>query len=197
MTSNGSPSSSGTAQSQTPGNTEIGIGRSLIGSDRHTPAPRSKPVTLAARAKEIRASLPCSLTRAMIMGLSQDYSLRRISFNLDMEIPDGDRANAIAYLHSVCQPATNREILEWLAELKLLTRIRNMTDQELGLTFAAMADRLADYPGEIVRFVLKRWPESSKWFPTLNELLEDIRIHNERSMLLEAISAYQPKENTQ
>ena len=128
------------------------------------------------------------------MELSQDYSLRRISFNPKMEIPAVDRANAIAYLGAVCQPAGRLEILEWLAELKLLTRTRTMTDRELGLTFASLADRLADYPGEIVRTVLKRWPENSQWFPTLNELIEDITVHNERCLILAAISDYQPKE---
>jgi hypothetical protein len=133
----------------------------------------------------------------MIMDLDQNYSLRRIRFDPNMEIPPIDQANAIAYLHSVCQPAGRRETLEWLAELKLLTRTRSMTDKELGLTFASLADRLADFPGEVVFTVLKRWPEKSKWFPTLNEILEDIKIHNERNLILNAITNHQPQEKAE
>lgn len=60
------------------------------------------------------------------------------------------------------------------------TTIRR-TDEQISLELAVEAyiDRLAEYPADIVEYVLRTYPDHHKWWPAWAELREELAYWNE------------------
>ncbi|MGE0830820.1 MAG: hypothetical protein AB7O04_15910 [Hyphomonadaceae bacterium] len=92
---------------------------------------------------------------------------------------------ALSRLQAALRPARPADVLDTLAELALLVEKRENDDDISEARMAAYLQRLQAYPGDIVLFVLKAWPDRSKFWPTWAELREalDERFAKRRVML--------------
>ena len=102
---------------------------------------------------------------------------------------DEDLKKAVQLIEKYSQPLEARELSALLTELHLLTKQRKENQVSLDLAFELYGRRLEKYPADIVREVLERWPDHSKWFPSWHELKEEIEWRDKRGKLKEAIEA--------
>lgn len=74
-------------------------------------------------------------------------------------------------------PAPRDKLIEWITVCAVLT-VATKDDELSGeLKMRAYAERLAEFPGDIVHAVLEEWPRKSKWFPAWAELEAAIQKH--------------------
>lgn len=97
---------------------------------------------------------------------------------------------AEATLSGLAAPAPRADIVEWLTMCAVLTAMPRDDDMTSDLKLRAFAERLSEHPGDIVRHVLKEWPESNKWFPTWSELRIEIdRMAGIRPAIIDRVRA--------
>ena len=91
-------------------------------------------------------------------------------------------------LSELMAPASRETLMEWLTVLAVETASRNEDEGTAQLRFATLAERLSAHPGDIVRYTLRAWPETHRFFPTSWKELRselDSRIR-ERRMIADA-----------
>ena len=84
------------------------------------------------------------------------------------EAQGGDAATALAKVEATMVPTPERQVEAWLAELSLITARRADTPEADELRLVAYANRLAEYPADVVRGAVlgKTW----HFWPTWAEL---------------------------
>ena len=102
---------------------------------------------------------------------------------------DEDFKKAVELIDQYSQPLQAQELSGLLAQLYSLTKQRKESQLTLEIAFEAFGSRLEKYPADIVREVLQRWPDHSKWWPSWYELKEEIEWRDKRGKLKEAIEA--------
>lgn len=85
-----------------------------------------------------------------------------------------DAEGAQAVLSGLTAPAPMSDIIEWLTICAVKTVHAKGDDMSSDLKMKVFASDLMDYPGDVVRHVLKEWPTSNKWFPSWSELVAQI-----------------------
>jgi hypothetical protein len=89
-------------------------------------------------------------------------------------------------------PARRSEIIKWLGRLRALTAWRGSAE-EGALVISALADELAEWPADAVLSALGEWPRKNRFWPTLAELLDEVRRGcKTRIMLLEKFGGSGP-----
>jgi hypothetical protein len=73
-------------------------------------------------------------------------------------------------LDAIDRPIERVDCLKALAKLKVLTRERNLTSDDLKAQILAYADELSAYPSDVVCSATREWAATSKWFPSWSEL---------------------------
>lgn len=81
---------------------------------------------------------------------------------------------AITTIQSAMKPADTERITGWLAEMSVKCAFKQQTDFTGELTLRVYARDLQEYPADVVRQVLRDWPNGSKWWPTWSELREKL-----------------------
>lgn len=110
-----------------------------------------------------------------------------IGYELTAELSDDDRGQAIAIAEAALWPATEEEIVKELGRLRALTVSRDIGN-DLSLVFAAYTHELRQYPAEAIRDVLRSWPRTQRFWPSMAELVERLdRIVKPRRVLREAL----------
>ena len=117
--------------------------------------------------------------------LNADYEL--VGYSCEGVIPVADMERAIEAIENTSAPATPREIGELVAELFVLTKQRREDQITLDISIEAFGSRLLEYPADIVREVLKKWPDRSTFFPSWHELKSEIDWRNKRGMMKVAL----------
>ena len=102
---------------------------------------------------------------------------------------DDDLKKAVQLIEQFSQPLQAQELSALLTELHLLTKQRKESQLTLDIAFEAFGSRLEKYPADIVREVLSKWPDQSKWWPSWHELKEEIEWRNKRGKLKDNIEA--------
>lgn len=98
---------------------------------------------------------------------------------------DADLAAAIA--EATLEPASEREIVVELGRLRSLTVSREI-GADLSLAFAAYTEELRRYPADAVREVLREWPKTQRFWPSMAELVLRLdRLVKPRQALQEAL----------
>lgn len=82
--------------------------------------------------------------------------------------PTADCAAALAAVEHAMAPASEADIALLLAELGQVTARRETSGAAADLFLAAYIQRLREYPGDVVRDVLRNWPGT--FFPKWGEL---------------------------
>jgi hypothetical protein len=78
-------------------------------------------------------------------------------------------------LEASMHPPERTELIKALGRLRLLTTWRASSSDEGALIFAVFADELAEWPSDAVLTALKNWPRTHKFWPTLSELLDEVK----------------------
>lgn len=84
-------------------------------------------------------------------------------------------AEARELLMTAMKPAPAKTIISELARLRQLTIARNSSQEDLRLVAAIYAEELSMFPADATIATLRAWPRKNKFWPTLAELLPEIR----------------------
>lgn len=96
--------------------------------------------------------------------------LRKV-VNLSIRSPSREATrHALKILTMAEQPASAEEIMGWLAILRTLVRAPNNSEFEAELVLRAYCEKLREFPKDVVRYVLTKWPDHSEWWPTWVDL---------------------------
>jgi len=142
--------------------------------------------------KQVEHQLAASLPRSVVTSLREkvdcDYNVT------GYDVVGGANASeiekAIDILRRFETPMAPREIGQLIARLLALTKQRATDQLTTDLAVEAYGSLLEEYPADIVREVMMKWPEierRGKWFPSWNELKEEIDWRNTRAMKREAL----------
>jgi hypothetical protein len=78
---------------------------------------------------------------------------------------------AVAIAEEILRPATEAAVIAELGRLRALTVSRDI-HEDIGIVFAVYTDELKRYPMDAVREVLREWPRSQRFWPSMAELTE-------------------------
>lgn len=81
---------------------------------------------------------------------------------------EADKAERI--IDALGAPAPVSKLTEWLTVCAALTAAPRDDDMTSELRLRVYTQKLADFPGDVVRKVLADWPSQSKWFPVWAEM---------------------------
>lgn len=111
------------------------------------------------------------------------------TIELTHPIPPRDLSTAIHTVESTLKPMPNAEIQKGLARLRLLTKVKQESTEDIRLSLAIYAEEMAPYPADVVRHILKTQPSMSMWWPAWAELKDRLELHTrKRRKLLEAMT---------
>lgn len=106
----------------------------------------------------------------------------------DLAAAEADLAVAIEIAEAALQPAPPQKVLAELTRLRALTVSRDQSTTDLELIAAAYTDELKKYPLDAVVEVLRDWPRSHRFWPSMAELVEPLdRLVGPRRALREAL----------
>ena len=135
--------------------------------------------------KTLEASLQLLKDLSVQEKLDSDYNL----VGYQVAGNDDDLKKAVELIEQYSQPLQAQELSGLLAQLYSLTKQRKESQLTLDIAFEAFGSRLEKYPADIVREVLIKWPDQSKWWPSWHELKVEIEWRNKRGKLKDNIEA--------
>lgn len=110
------------------------------------------------------------------------------AYEMTAPITGGDLTLAIEIAEAALRPATPQKILAELTRLRALTVSRDQATLDLELIAAAYTDELSRYPADAVVEVLRDWPRSNRFWPSMAELVGPLdRMTAPRKALWEAL----------
>lgn len=165
----------GPATSRTNPKNEIGTSASETGSMRRLPS--SSPLDAALQGsspvetmRALEASLPRSVNFSMTMECNTVGDF--LKWRLRYAVPDQDLSSALALAKQSLSPMTRNERLKLLTETFIRTAPRQQSTDDLKLRLGVYESDLAEFPADIVRYVLQEWPKNNMFWPTMKELYD-------------------------
>lgn len=106
-------------------------------------------------------------------------------------------AQALAVAEAILAPASECLALAELARVRVMTASRDI-GLDLQMALAAFVDELMRYPADAVTEVLREWPRTQRFWPTMAELTERLeRLVRPRRALCDALRrGYQPPQTS-
>ena len=111
-----------------------------------------------------------------------DRTTQRHGFDQEFvrfEVVEVPGANALAEVRealrrhvAACLPAPDERVVKELAALRVTTKSRPEADEDIDFALRIYAEKLRDYPADIVLEVLRTQPSHSKFWPAWQELQE-------------------------
>ena len=89
-------------------------------------------------------------------------------------------------VNELMAPAPVEQITEWLTILAVETASKDEGEAISQLRLKVLSERLTEYPGDVVRVVLRDWPLANTFFPTAFKPLADAlnaRMGNRRKIV--------------
>lgn len=90
-------------------------------------------------------------------------------------------------VNELMAPAPVEQIVEWLTVLAMETASKDEGEAISKLRLKVLSERLTEYPGDVVRVVLREWPLSQTFFPNAFKPLSDAlnaRMGNRRKIVM-------------
>ena len=81
-----------------------------------------------------------------------------------------------------CAPAPNDVILKELAAMRILTKGKAEDSADRKFTIAVYAEKLAQWPGDVVLHVLRTQPSMCKWWPSWSDLEDRLELYGKKRM---------------
>ena len=104
--------------------------------------------------------------------LAADYEFIRYDETVPWKGPDEDLDHAITTLDQACIPLSAAETVAMLSRLWAMTKRQVMEPCDMVLAIRSYTDELGRFPAPAVCHALSAWPRTSKWWPTLFEIIE-------------------------
>ncbi|MGI9484983.1 MAG: hypothetical protein ACR2RF_03690 [Geminicoccaceae bacterium] len=97
-------------------------------------------------------------------------------YNLPMviEASEGELREALVQVDQATQPLPDERIVLEINKLKVRCKMRAEQQEDMQMLIACLLDDLSEYPADVVVDVLKAWPRRSPWWPSWNELYEQL-----------------------
>ena len=170
-------------------NTRTGMQRSTTGSDRGSRGMTSvnddAPMGRREMEKHLEASLPQSIVSSIKPVLSSDYDL--LAYTIEGPVAVDDIQAAIETIEEFSQPASAREIGELIAMVYAMTAQRNQDQITMDLAISSFGRKLLEYPADVVRETMTKWPDKSTWFPAWHDLKIELDWRNNRAKMRSAL----------
>lgn len=129
--------------------------------------------------RSLQALLPPSLVQRLkpvnreFIDPVYGYDYEFIGYELsDGDIPESDRVSARLLVDEVCRPSEPIIIFRELARLRVLTKARAESSDDLESMASIYADEMASYPQDCVVWACRKWARMEKWWPSWSELKE-------------------------
>jgi hypothetical protein len=93
----------------------------------------------------------------------------------DIEVDERARAQALTILRPWLEPLADREIVAQVARLRASCKVRAEHQDDITLVMRVLAEECADYPADVVVWVLRRWANRERFTPSLAELRDELQ----------------------
>lgn len=138
----------------------------------------------------LRAGLPRSLSSTLREVQTSTFpgeheaKIQFLRFELPVLAPSPDLSQALILVKRSLMPMSTREAVRLLGRIKAKTRRRTESDADIITQINVYAEDLADYPADVVRYVLHDWADDNDFFPTWAELVRVLRLWSKRRRAL-------------
>ena len=174
---------------QAASNTRTGIQRFTTGSEaasrEMTSANGGEPMGRKETEAILEASLPASIVSSISPVLNSDYDV--LAFTAEGPLAVDDIQSAIEVIEEFSRPASAREIGELIAMVYAMTAQRNQDQITMDLAITSFGRKLMEYPADVVRETMTKWPDRSTWFPAWHDLKAELDWRNNRGKMREAL----------
>ena len=133
----------------------------------------------------LEASLPASIVSSINPVLNSDYDV--LAFTVEGPVAIDDIQSAIEVIEEFSRPASAREIGELIAMVYAMTAQRNQDQITMDLAITSFGRKLMEYPADVVRETMTKWPDRSTWFPAWHDLKGELDWRNNRGKMREAL----------
>lgn len=144
---------------------------------------RRQELSPEANTKDLRASLKPAVRSLLSVPVNRDYVdptygwdgyVTGYSLPMVIEASEDELREALAQVQQATQPLPDERIVLEINKLKVRCRMRAEQQEDMQMLIACMLDDLSEYPADVVVDVLKAWPRRSPWWPSWNELYEQL-----------------------
>tara|TARA_R100001377_G_scaffold66585_2_gene41858 strand:+ start:5425 stop:5862 length:438 start_codon:yes stop_codon:yes gene_type:complete len=129
--------------------------------------------------------LPASIVSSIKPILNSDYDV--LAFTVEGPVAVDDIQAAIETIEEFSQPASAREIGELISMVYAMTAQRNQDQITMDLAITSYGRKLMEYPADVVRETMTKWPDRSTWFPSWHDLKGELDWRNNRGKMREAL----------
>jgi len=145
--------------------------------------------------RAILASLPPSIV-STLQPTHRDYidpvygfDTEFLGYALRGEVPAGDLMQARQIVGQHLRPGDEALIKREIARLRVSTKSRAESDDDMAMGFQVIAEECAEYPPDVVQWGLRSWARSEVFYPSLAEIRERLqRGARRRKALLAALT---------
>ena len=131
----------------------------------------AKPLTIQETEDSLQASIKPELMLSLTSKVNNDFELTGYTLGDDVSLED--IKDAIKAIDAHSHPLSNSEVVGLLQKLRLKVSHRTTDQSDAGAILAVYAEDLRQYPADIVREVLTKYPETNIWWPSWSELASD------------------------
>jgi hypothetical protein len=93
----------------------------------------------------------------------------------DVIVPIGDLVKAASLVERHLRPAPEPLIKQELARLRVSTKARAESDDDLAMGFQVLAEECSEYPADVVVWALRSWARMETFYPSLAEIRERLQ----------------------
>jgi hypothetical protein len=128
------------------------------------------------------ASLPPSVkislqSKVRTWDTSGEFLGEVVGYELKGYVSEPERMHALDMVAHSLSPMSMSEAQKLLGKLRILTKVRAESVDDIRATFAIYAQELAEFPADVVRKVLTTQHKISKWWPAWAELEDRLRFY--------------------
>jgi hypothetical protein len=98
-----------------------------------------------------------------------------LGYRLEGAVPSGDLMQARQMVGQHLRPAEVGLIKRELARLRVSTKSRAETDDDLAMGFQVLAEECAEYPPDVVVWALRGWARMETFYPSLAEIRDRLQ----------------------
>lgn len=146
--------------------------------------------------RAILASLPHSIA-STLQPMYRDFIDPKYGFDSEFlgyalrgDVPAGDLMLARQMVGQHLRPGDEAHIKREIARLRVSTKSRAESDDDMAMGFQVIAEECAEYPPDVVQWALRGWARSEVFYPSLAEIRERLqRGARRRKAMLAALSA--------
>lgn len=111
------------------------------------------------------------------------YDFRFDGYSL-APVDAAEKMQAKAIVLAACRRCDSKTIASELTRMRVLTKARELSNDDASATVAAYAEELSRYPADIVRAACRGWSKREPWWPSWAELKEELTRHARRRKAL-------------